>query len=154
VWDLRHEIEAQPKRGKANVLKESARPQLYNRNHAVLAVYDQDRARDLVPELVQADRSGCKRLLAAALKEKAGQPAKLAVIFIHQNMETVVAAVQRCAGQTPAASPKPRPEDRDRILNQATFGERRLRDCVLADVPSLAYLVEKLLAALVLPTAT
>lgn len=81
-------------------------------------------------------------------------------MLLERNIETVVEAVRACA---PAIAPeevwqqaveRKNLNARDIVLKRAASPpERALRDCILRRVPSLAYLIDKLVAALSAPDA-
>jgi hypothetical protein len=142
VYDLKQHVEGHPKKGNDRVRQESHR--LAADKIVVFAVYDDDR----ICELTALPSTACKREVVAALQPQT-TPAHVTVVLLHQRIETLLKAARSCSKQ-PALTRKPSPLDRDIHLNRLALDptRRQERDCVLRDMPSFAYLVDKLAGAL------
>lgn len=163
-WVLRQQLMVHgiPKNGATKLRSEcrSDRPKFGRDGSDVIAVYDNDRIRDFV----KVGAPGCKAQLREALRAESTLKERLVVVLLEENLETVVAAVCAC---DPAIAPKEVQEnaikrkkvfDRDIVLRRAaapTAEGKRLREQLQAKVPSLRYLVGKIVAIyrkLVVPT--
>jgi hypothetical protein len=151
-WDIKG-LDPLPKKGNGNVWKDCQRnlKRLANDGRTVFAVYDSDRIRDLV----KLPPSACKALVISRLKEGCEPADKLVVILLERNIETVIQVI--CALDPSVASPEEQANAlhrkdltaRDTILRAAaapTPPRRVLREQVLAQVPSLRRLIDKLMA--------
>lgn len=138
--ELRAMFQASPRKGNTNVRKECDDPRrtkLY-RSRILVAVYDSDKVRDFI-----ASSASCKTSLRDALRRTSPWGDNLTTVFLERNTESVLAAI--IEAQDRAKLPgKPEPQPRDKILLSAAWGPKSIRDRVLARVPSLQYLVEKL----------
>ena len=154
-WALKREIilHGIPKNGATKLRNEcrSDRPKFGRDGSHVIAVYDDDRIRDFV----KVGAPGCKEQVKHVLRAESRLGDKLQIVLLERNLETVVATICEC---DPAIAP---PEvqdnalrrkklfDRDIVLKNAaapTAERRRLRDQLLTRVPSLGYLVNKIVA--------
>jgi hypothetical protein len=142
LWDLRGSVDGHPMNSNSKVRAACEKPQLFDRNALVVAVYDADRAHTLAG----LPAAACKRQLTAKLRP-AHERGSLRVVLLESNVETLLAAVLECAHLPALADGKPNPAQRDAILNaHLTDATRHVRECVMQEVPSLAYLVDKLAA--------
>jgi len=155
-WELKDSLAAMPKNGVSNVRVECRRiaSRIARGGGLVVAVYDADKIRR---EIVRP-ATACKVEVKEVLKKECSWPDQLCIVLLERNIETVVEAVRTC-------EPTLVPEDiwvqaikrknlnaRDIVLTHAASPPKRaLRDQVLAIVPSLGYLVHKLVVALSAP---
>lgn len=120
----------------------------------VIAVYDADRACDVpTPKLA---KSSCKQLVVQGLKQGCEPGERLRIVLLEQNIETVLAALRRLGPDLAenatfevALRHKGSRAARDNILGKAAAPNRRpLRSSLQHEVPSIAYLVGKIVAIL------
>jgi hypothetical protein len=154
-WTLPEgDLQANPRGGKEEVLKTCREDlaDLVARRELVIAVYDSDHARELVPEVPP---EACRRVLAEALKTGCDPAGKLSITLLERNVETVLDALRALepslatAEEWEKAIRHKKPMQRDEILARAAKPappSRMLRERLLQKVPSLAYLVDKLAA--------
>ena len=154
AWELKDKITPIPLNGSGNVRKECKREsgRFLGGDGLVFAVYDSDR----IGQLVGLGQAACKQQLKAALRGECAWREKLEVVFLERNIETLLEAVCECDPSIPeglrkeATTGKPRPLERDAILNRAASANpaaREVRDSVRRRVPSFDYLVRKVAAA-------
>ena len=141
--DLRAMFQANPRKGAQNVRKECDDPRkkekLYRASPVLVAVYDRDKIRDVV-----ASDTNCKASLRDSLRSTSPWGPSLTVVLLEDNTETVLAAILQAQDRGAKLSGKPRPDERDKILQSAAWGVSAIRAEVLQAVPSLRYLVDKL----------
>lgn len=144
LWELRRRVDGQAKNSNTKVRAACDKSQLFDRNTLVVAVYDDDRVRTLAG----LPATACKRQVTEKLRPGvAGE--RLRVVLLHSNVETLLDAVLACARRQRSSDGKPMPLERDALLNGYLKDDtRHVRACVLQHLPSLAYLVDKLAAAL------
>jgi hypothetical protein len=148
-WELK-QLEGVPKKGASKLRAEccSIRPKFGRDGRFVFAVYDADKVR----EQVKLPTTACKPQVKRVLQGESPLGDKLIVVLLEINMETVIEAIFAC---DPTIPPEQRTDAvrrkslnaRDILLKRAalpTAEGRRLRDCVIEAVPSLDYLVRKL----------
>lgn len=146
-WELL-QLEGVPKKGASKLRTECRRipPQVGRDGRRVVAVYDADR----IHKDVKLPATACKTQVKEILRGECAFGERLTVVFLERNIETVVEAVCRCAPveedlRRLAIDRKDR-NARDIVLKKASTPE--IRACVLRAVPSLAYLIDKLVAEL------
>jgi hypothetical protein len=115
----------------------------------VFAVFDDDKIR----RRLGLTHEACTTMVRGTIQARSPFKDQLQVVLLGRNMESVVAAVERCKGRP--ESGKLKPPLRDSVLASIAWRPDHvaLRECVLAGVPSLRYLVGKL-AAIVRAHAT
>ena len=106
----------------------------------VFVVFDDDKIRGRLG----LQRSACKTTVRQAVHARSRFADQLRVVLLGDNMESVVAAVERCRGRSEPA--KLKPPMRDSVLASIAWRPdfAALRECVLDGVPSLRYLVTRL----------
>jgi hypothetical protein len=138
-----------PKGGNSNVLRACRRDlgRLVKGGCTVIAVYDSDK----IGELVGLQRTACKTQIVTLLKEGCAPRERLLVVLLEDNLETVLRAIAEADPTLVSAADLTRAIDRkdrncrDLILRRAAVaaaGPTRKR--VAEKVPSLAYLVDKI----------
>jgi len=141
--ELRAMFQANPRKGAQNVRKECDDPRkkerLYRASPLLVAVYDRDKIRDVV-----ASDTNCKASFRDSLRSTSPWGSGLIVVLLEDNTETVLAAILQAQGRGAKLAGKPRPDERDKILQSAAWGPPSTRAEVLRAVPSLQYLVYKL----------
>jgi hypothetical protein len=150
-WDLK-QFEGVPKKGASKLRSEccSSRPKFGRDGRLVFAVYDADKVR----EQVKLPSTACKPQVKDVLRGESSLGDNLIVVLLEMNIETVIEAICTCDATIPAelreaAIRRKSLSARDILLKRAaspTAAGRRLRDGVLHAVPSLVYLVSKLVA--------
>jgi hypothetical protein len=105
---------------------------------------DGDRAYDVAGLAKGADALA----IETAIREKSEQADQLHVCIIDKNLESVLEAIGRCHEEVDLvalrrALNKVDRNARDQILKSAAIGTRNVRECVLAQVPSLKALVDR-----------
>jgi len=134
------EVKPLPKKGSGNVLIALRHNLSKLRDEGeVVAVLDRDKAHKLTDPAMKP--SACRAGLLKALRDRAPGPYEL--IFLEQNIETLVMACCKALGKSQKQS-KPRPDQRDALLKTLAFqpgSEQRKR--VRAEVPSFDRLVRK-----------
>jgi hypothetical protein len=110
-------------------------------------VYDADKVR----ELIKLPFNACKTQVRGKLLEECPWGDRLRVVFLERNLETVLDALRGCDRSISSEEQWAKAIDRkdlgarDIILKAAAAPPARaLRECVLREVPSLAYLVQNL----------
>jgi hypothetical protein len=106
----------------------------------VLAVIDKDKARDLWKGRAQPPSPPCMSGMVARLHEDA--PGDYDVVFLEENMETLVDVVCKANGQ-PLPSIKPRPDRRDQLLMPAAWASASVRHAIRSGCPSFDRLVSR-----------
>lgn len=108
----------------------------------VFVVFDDDKIRGRLG----LQRGACKTTVRQAVHGRSRFSERLQVVLLGDNMESVVAAVERCKGRGEPA--KLKPPMRDSVLASIAWRPdfAALRECVLSGVPSLRYLVGRLSA--------
>jgi len=137
---LRRHVLSVPKKGNGNVLRElTGRLQKLSKGGPIVAVLDRDRIADLWRgrKDVRVPDGMCHH----KVQIKNDAPGDYEVIFLVENVETLTTALLQARG--PARSGKPTPDERDRILGGATWGDPQRRKGLLEQVPSFARLVSK-----------
>jgi hypothetical protein len=152
LWELR-QLDANPRNGASNIRLDCKQnpPAIGRAGGRVFAVYDFDQ----IHQEVKLSSSACKEQLKEVLKKECAWQDRLTIVFLERNIETVVEAVCSCAsGRIPEdqrlkAIKHKRLNARDLILKRVLGpSDRALREAVLHEVPSFAYLVDKVVAAL------
>ncbi len=144
AWDLDRALHGQPKKGNAQLRRACRDARLYDASRVVIAVYDDDQVR----RMLGLSTGACKSEVREKLRAESPVAERLHVVLLQRNMEALVRAACECSGLTPPAGRKPSPTERDRILAAVTDpSQRHDRECLLEQVPSFAYLVDKLAAA-------
>jgi hypothetical protein len=95
-WQLKKLVSGVPKKANSNVLQ-ACRTELVSLTRtggSVVAVYDADRAHELVPP---CRRGECKRRICAALGAGCSPADRLVVVLLVQNTETLLALIRRLA---------------------------------------------------------
>lgn len=151
-WELK-QLEGLPKNGASKIRNECRRfpPQIGRDGRVVVAVYDADK----IHRETRLPAAACKGQIKEALRVGCSWQERLVVVLLERNIESVVEAVRACAPAIVAdevwgqAVDRKNLNARDVVLRRAASPpERALRECVLQRVPSLAYLVHKLVVAL------
>lgn len=144
MYALREKLQGSPRKGVSNLLKACEDEREARRFRRVFIVFDNDKIRE-DPKLALS-RQACRTLVRQAIAKLSRYPDQLQVVLLEQNMESVVAAVQRCRGSQ--VTGKLNPLERDALLTKTAWDvdQSSLRTRVLGEVPSLAYLVDKLAA--------
>ena len=141
--ELRVMFQANPRKGAQNVRKECEdgrkKEKLYRASRILVAVYDRDKIHDVV-----ASGTTCKVSVRDNLRSTSPWASNLTVVLLEENTETVLTAILHAKDRGAKLAGKPRPDERDKILQSAAWGSVAIRDEVLAAVPSLRYLVDKL----------
>ena len=154
-WELKT-LEAMPKNGVSNVRVECRRipPKIARDGRLVVAVYDADKIR----REVELPITACKVEVKKVLKNECSWQDRLCIVLLDRNIETVVEAVRACEPTLvpdeiwEQAIKRKNLNERDIILTHAASPPKEaLREQVLVKVPSLAYLVHKLVVALSAP---
>jgi hypothetical protein len=154
IRNLRDQLHGVPKKGASNLRIECRceRPRFGRDGRHVFAVYDDDQVR----ALVKLPPSACKHEVKNILRAECPLGDRLIIVLLERNIESVVEGICEC---DPAIVPREvqdralrhkRMIDRDIVLKNAampTPERRRLRERVLEKVPSLAYLIDKVVAA-------
>lgn len=135
-------IVGHPKKGYTKLLAACQDVREGSGAHHLVAVFDDDKIRKL--QQLGLPPRACKLEVRQAIEAHSPLAAQLRVVLLQRNMETVVEAVQR--SRSLPVTGKLRPLDRDSLLLSIVWRPdfAPARRCVLADVPSLAYLVDKL----------
>ena len=130
------------KKGDANLLKACEDAREARSFRRIIAVFDDDKIRG--HKRLGLSSGACKAEVRAAITRHSAFPELLTVVLLGRNMESVVAAVQGCRGLP--ETEKLRLPDRDAVLASIAWRPdyAPLRACVLARVPSLEYLVARL----------
>ena len=141
---LRSEHRAIPKKGDGNLKKalDERGAELADAG-PLIAMFDHDKVRALLrpPRRKRASATCC----GPSASTPSGTPN---VVLLEQNMEDLVDACCAAMGQPkPAAKPKPKPQERDSILQDAAAARGDARSEILAAMPSFKRLVEAVLAA-------
>ncbi len=145
AWDLGRVVLGQPKKGNTQVRRACRDGRLYDASRIVIAVYDDDQVR----RMLGLPAGTCTRKIGDALRTESPAAGRLRVVLLQRNMEALVRVVRECRGLTSPGVRKPSPTERDQVLASVTDPSRRHdRECVLRAMPSFAYLVDKLTAAL------
>ncbi|MCC6785538.1 MAG: hypothetical protein IT457_21985 [Planctomycetes bacterium] len=140
LHDLRKEIVAIPMNGVAKLLAALTDAERWQRvaprGAPLLALIDSDRIRDHVPPEIR-EHAGVEAWIRARFSE----PARLTVILLDRNLETVIAAIRDCGEaevQLVESALRKDLNARDRLLGKlgADSDRRALRDCVRGAVPS------------------
>jgi hypothetical protein len=142
VYALEKRLVHWPLKGAGNVRKKLELGLVGGSGEAVFAVLD----RDKIGDASAFPGSGhCFSSIGAAIRGAAKSSIRVRVtpVLLEQNAESVVDACCVALGQ-PRLARKPKPAERDHILGKVAYNERGRRDAVLALVPSLEYLVRKL----------
>lgn len=136
IWDLGRLVEGNPRKGKEKVRQASKLPL----RDWVIALYDQDRVRDM-PGLENKKRA---RDVAETLRAESAQPDRTMVVLLDKNLETLMKHVQSCNGQG-ATTDKPTPLQRDLLLRQA-FGPEaaHVRSCLQERMPAVRCVVDQI----------
>lgn len=138
-------IRSVPKKGNGNVLRTLLRDLdgRLARHGPVLAVFDQDRVRELWPE--GARPTNCYTAIHAAFEEKA--PGSYLLLLIERNTETLIEAACRVL-RIPVPSSKPSPDQRDLpLIRIAREADRSRRDDLRGMVPSYDRIVRRVFEA-------
>jgi hypothetical protein len=151
-WQLRDRLKGDPKRGNANVLKACREDlgKLVKGGWAIVAVYDSDQ----IGHRIGLPRGACKSQLVARLKQDCEPRDRLVVVLLEENVETLLRAIAAIdpALAPPATLQRALGKDlncRDIILAKAASPPARaMRDRLAERVPSLAYLVRRVVALL------
>jgi hypothetical protein len=149
-WEMKSLV-PNPRNGNGNVRKDCAQnpPKVARDGGLVFAVYDADRVR----ELVGLAGTACKADVKTKLLQECPWNDRLRIVFLEKNLETVLRAVRACdpsissEEQWRRAIERKDLSARDIILKAVASPSppaRALRECVLREVPSLAYLVQKI----------
>ena len=155
-WSLKT-IAAVPRNGNGNVYKDCASqpPKIGRDGSFVVAVYDYDHVRDM--KQLGLPRAACKRDTREALLKACPWRERLVVVFLDRNIETIIEAICACDPTLATEDQRRRAlvnkdlNARDIILRAAsapTPARLALRNCVFQRVPSLQYLVDKLVQIL------
>jgi hypothetical protein len=156
-WELKT-LEGMPRNGASNIIKDCRRvpPQIGRDGRLVVAVYDADKihreVNNIQPE-AKLPAGACKRDMKPVLRAACAWQERLEIVFLEENIETVLEAVCACAA-VPAelrrlAVERKQRNERDIVLRKILApNDRALRDAVLQQVPSLGYLVDKVVTAL------
>ena len=150
-WEITG-IDPLPKKGNGNVRKDCKQnlKRLAADGRTVFAVYDSDK----ICEFVKLPPTACKTLVLKRLKEGCEPSDKLVVILLERNLESVLQAICEIdrsivsAEEQAYALERKNLVARDAILRAAaapTPPRRDLREQILARVPSLRRLVDKIL---------
>lgn len=142
VRSLKGQVVGVPKKGNGNVKRALERDaeDLANRG-PLFAVFDDDQVR----RCYGLEKDACRPAVLAAIK---GDPPKsVEVILIEENIESLIAACRQVLGRLPS-SQKPKPAERDEILQEVARGSRDRRHAVLQRCPTFTRLVEKVLPSL------
>jgi hypothetical protein len=135
-WKVRQSCECVPAKGITKALKAIASLDRFRKltkpGAPVLVIFDNDAIREklsLPPGATEAQVIG-------AIQKRCDQPARLTIVLLQQNTETLVNAEADCAG-----SPRPRKglNERDMALLSVArdAGRRSIRDCIRQRVPSI-----------------
>jgi hypothetical protein len=145
-WALRTCVPCIPKNGDSNLLEAC-------REHVgtlypyplVLAVFDDDKIRDLLKLPADACKSACKSVVVGRIKDTCFAPSALSVTLLGRNTEDVLRAVAGCrpveAATLTAAVDRKDVNARDAILNGAASADPAVRICIQKAVPSLERIV-------------
>lgn len=138
--ELKGALIGRAKKGDSSLLKACADPREARSFRRVIAVFDDDKIRGRLG----LSPGACKAEVRAAITRQSAFPELLTVVLLGRNMESVVTAVQGCRGKP--ETEKLRLPDRDAVLASIAWRPdyASLRECVLARVPSLEYLVARL----------
>lgn len=139
-WEIGKAVNSVPKKGNGNVVKALERD-LEKLARPVCAVLDRDKAKRLLD--APAD---CFAALCAALYGKAPAAGDYKIVFLVENVETLLAVVCE-ALERPAPDNKPSPDDRDRLLQRAASNPTVCR-AVRQKMPSFDRLVSWVVASL------
>jgi hypothetical protein len=156
-WEL-STLEGMPRNGASNIVKDCRRvpPQIGRDGRLVVAVYDADKIHREVNNLqreVKLPAGACKRDIKPILRAACAWQERLVIVFLEENIETVLEAVCACAAVSVElrrlAVERKQRNERDIVLRKILGpSDRALRDAVLQRVQSLGYLVDKVAAAL------
>jgi hypothetical protein len=152
-WRLSH-LEGNPRRGSARIREDCRRnpPRFVRDGRPAFAVYDADR----LPALLDLPASACKPALKAVLLDECPWRGQLRVVVLERNLETVLRVLRECDPQLADEPTWTRAierkflADRDVIFSRAarsTPARRLLRACARERMPSLDYLVRRLVTA-------
>ncbi|MBA3550135.1 MAG: hypothetical protein H0T76_26960 [Nannocystis sp.] len=142
-YELRRHLIGQAKKGDAKLLAACQNANEARNFRHVFAVFDDDEVRTIKP--LALSPNACKVQVRAAILATSPYRNDLGVVLLGQNMESVVAAVQRCKCAAVPEKKLKLPE-RDAVLASIAWREEDAprRACVLQAVPSLEYLVARL----------
>jgi len=140
-----------PKRGNGNVRKACQKDlaKLAASGGTVVAVYDADQAH----VLAQLPSGACKSQLIRGLKDGCDPEEKLVVVLLHRNLETVLTTLRACVPSLvidatwDKAIQGKKLSERDQILvaaSKPTEATRAIRGKLCEQMPSLAYLIDKI----------
>jgi len=158
-WELKT-LEGIPRNGASNIVKDCRKipPQFGRDGRLVAAVYDFDKIRHEVNKIhhdVKLAPGACRSQIKAALGSGCAWREQLVIVLLDRNLETVLEAVCACAPTMISAElrrlaiERKQRNERDLVLKKIISpNDRAIREAVLERVPSLGYLVDKLVAAL------
>lgn len=152
-WRLSH-VQGIPCRGNARIRDDCRKnPSRFVRDgRMAFAVYDADR----LPALLRLEASSCKPVLKAALLRECPWREQLRVVMLERNVETVLRELRTCDPRLvdeptwSRAIERKFLTDRDVVFSAAakpTPLRTQLRACTRERVPSLDYLVRRLVDA-------
>lgn len=138
----RHHVLANPKNGHANVKREFLQngALLTRDGSSLVAVYDLDKVDRLIDDVAIKSRR-CKRAMRECLRGGPEAPTAGWVYFLNANTETLLDAARRILGRPSAG--KPRPAERDSILQALIAQGPEARAALRERVPSFDYIVRK-----------
>lgn len=149
---LRKVIEGRQMKGDSKVLKsfrEGGADIACDGRH-LIAVFDDDRVRNLLH--LRGDTTEAE-VVEKIRKDATAPPDRSSIVLLKRNVETIIEAAGGCdPSLNPATLGKAKAKDRlarDQILTHVAWhSDRRVRDCVVEAVPSLAELRTVAIAAL------
>lgn len=140
--ELQRNLSGHPRKGDKNLLAACRNANEARNFRHVFAVFDGDKVRSI--DSLGLSPGACKQQVRSAIQSASPYAAQLKVVLLERNLETVVAAVQRCKS-LPETGRLKLPE-RDAVLASIAWRAEAapVRACVLQAVPSLQYLVDRL----------
>lgn len=138
-WFLNQRVRPNPRKGDGKVLQVLKTQLLRLEDEgAVCAVFDRDKAHRMWGQEKQPAR--CRTALLQKIRNDA--PGAYEVVFLEQNVETLLQACAQVLGVTPPED-KLKPKERDQMLQRVAYESREIRMQVRKEVPSFDRLVRK-----------
>ena len=141
-FELQRHVSGQPRKGDKKLLAACRNANEARNFRHVFAVFDGDKVRSIEP--LRLGPGACKSQVRQAIQSVSPYADQLRVVLLERNMESVVAAVQGC--KSSPVTGKLRLPERDAVLASIAWrpDAATIRACVLREVPSLHYLVDRL----------
>lgn len=165
LYQLHDLIKGVPRNGRDKVLEDCRddRWQKFSpRGQPVFAVIDHDKAHDSRGDRgLNVEKDACHTELRRAFRAKIQTSELVRLVVLRRNLESLflVTRERELLGPEFASSLKKIIEktgtsliERDEVLRKLAFGERRRRDVLRTEVPSLDYLAQKLSTLVTTPT--